>query len=498
MRLTVSLSLWLALATASVLGIHGWLQLQQEESDLDLVARRELSLRATAIRTGVESAVRDGQQPDIEQLLEQLERRDPELDVFVFDKNLALLSSSWGSSPNLPRANAVLRESEPEAIHVQVVEETDFVASTPVRVQGANAGFIVLMRPRAALQTDLSEERQGLVVSMLAVVIALSLTLSLVVHIRLHRPLHQIMHRVRRLAQGEYSEPIVISGKDEIVELAREFDLMSQALEESRRKIVQAAESRDRLQAEMAELNRLALVGQLAASLAHEIGSPLQVLNGRARLLAARQELPSDARRNAEILVEQTDRITDIVERLLSLARRKPLKRHVISLVEPVGQVLELLMPHAERQGVELRWTARDTPPVLANAGLVQQVILNLVQNALHASSRGHRIEVTLQPSTYTPPATSRQENTVCIMVDDEGIGIEPDVLPKVFDPLVSQWREDERRAGTGLGLSVVKSIMTDHGGWVCAAVGPSGRGSRFIVHFPMVDASGRAPTDDD
>ena len=61
MRLTVSLSLWLALATASVLGIHGWFQLQQEESDLDLVARRELSLLATAIRTGVESAVRDGQ-----------------------------------------------------------------------------------------------------------------------------------------------------------------------------------------------------------------------------------------------------------------------------------------------------------------------------------------------------------------------------------------------------------------------------------------------------
>lgn len=496
MRLTVSLCLWLAVATASVLGIHGWFQLKEEQADLEHTARREMSLLATAVRTGVESAVRDGQEPDIDFLLEQLERRDPELDVFVFDGKLALVGSSWGSATNLPRARAVLSSpGHVEAMKVENLDGTDFVVSAPVRVGTATAGHVVLIRPQAALLADLSEERRGLILSMVLVVIALSLTLSLVVHFRLHRPLNEIVRRVRNLAEGEFSSPLDPSGKDEIAELAREFDMMSQALEESRRRLVAETDSRERLQAEMQEINRLALVGQLAAGLAHEIGSPLQVLNGRARTLAKHRDLPQKVQRNAEILVEQSERIGGIVERLLSLARRKPLERSRIRLLDPVERVVELLSPQAHRQGVQMRLVAGEVPKVMADGGQVQQVVLNLLQNALRASSRGTAIEITVESSSFLPPAASREVESVAIVVDDEGVGIDGDLLPRIFDPLVTSWSDDERGVGTGLGLAVVKSIVTEHGGVVMASAGPSGRGSRFTVHFPAEEPiSGDVP----
>lgn len=103
-RLSVSLTLWLAALIALVLGLHGWLQLSEEEEDLHGAVTRELIMVATAVRSTVENAVRDAQEGDIGVLLEQLELKDPAIDVFVFGAGADLLGSSWGSMGNLASA----------------------------------------------------------------------------------------------------------------------------------------------------------------------------------------------------------------------------------------------------------------------------------------------------------------------------------------------------------------------------------------------------------
>jgi len=108
-RLTRSLGLWLAGTTAVLLSSYGWQQLRQEREDLTATARREMGLLTTAIRSGVENAMRDEKQLDITSLLERLELQDSSVDIFVFDEAGTLLASSWGSSGHVPAARDFLR-----------------------------------------------------------------------------------------------------------------------------------------------------------------------------------------------------------------------------------------------------------------------------------------------------------------------------------------------------------------------------------------------------
>src|SRR5690606_19572129 len=149
------------------------------------------------------------------------------------------------------------------------------------------------------------------------------LVLWVVVRLRVHTPLSRVIEGVRRVREGDLSARVDVAGHDELSELGREFDAMAEALQEARVRLANEAETRERLEGEMQRANRLAVVGEIAATLAHEIGSPLQVLNGRSRDLASRTDLPPNATKSAAILVEQTERIHQIVEQLLDLARRK-------------------------------------------------------------------------------------------------------------------------------------------------------------------------------
>src|SRR5262249_32945876 len=140
-------------------------------------------------------------------------------------------------------------------------------------------------------------------------------------------------------------------------------------------------------------IDKLVTIGQLSAGLAHEIGSPLQVVSGRASALLEHPE--PEVKRQAQQLVHQCDRIARVVEQLLSFGRRRPALIEPCNLVEPVRTVLELLAGEARRYGVELRMEVDSgSHRIEADADQLQQVTLNLVKNALVATPRGGTIVV--------------------------------------------------------------------------------------------------------
>lgn len=489
MRLSLSLALWLVASVAVVLSAHGWVQLDVEKKDLVAAARRELTLLVTAVRAAAESAIRDDQEPDISALLEQLEMKDPAVDAFLFDRDGNLIGSSWGSGENLGTARRLVAGAAQDGLSVEELESNAMAAIAPLRVRGSISGRLVILRPGTALESDLAAERRALVLSIGLVVAVLSLVLWAVVRLRVHDPLSRVIAVVRRVRDGDLAARINPTGRDELAELGQEFDAMTEALQETRARLANEAEAREKLEAEMQRANRLAVVGEIAATLAHEIGSPLQVLNGRSRDLSARSDLPDDAKRSAAILVEQTDRIHHVVEQLLDVARRKAPTFVELDVREAVQRMVELVSSQARKNGVRLEIQSEDVPHLQGDPAQVQQVLLNLLQNAMRACTRGGVVRIMVSPSSFGRSSVSSAQPSVAITVDDTGRGIPDAIKSRIFEPFFTVWSGESESKGTGLGLAVVKSIVTDHGGIVTATKPPSGVGARFVVHFPVLVA---------
>ncbi|GEN09054.1 Signal transduction histidine kinase [Myxococcus fulvus] len=489
-RIATKLGLWLTLTSALILGSYGYRQLQREEHELRTATEESSRLLATALQVAMENALRDGQGADVREMLESLEVKDPTVDVFVFDAKKGLVARSLGSSRTLPLVEAeALRVMEahgvtsrfegPEGLsHLSVV--------VPLRSdEGGTVGALAVVNPLDGLRMDLERTRRSTVLSVLTLIAGISLVGWLLLWLHLQRPLERVVRAMRAVRGGDFSATVVVEREDEVGEMVHAFNAMVKELGEARGRLNVETEARISMEAGLRRVDKLVTLGQLSAGLAHEIGSPLLILGGRAQALASRTELPDDVRRNAGILVEQCERITRTVRQLLDLTRRKPPRREVLDVHLPVRAVVELLEHDARKRDVTLEFQVEaPLPRVLADGDGVQQVALNLLTNALRATPRGGRVRVTLAPSVFRSAPGLSERRGVCLCVEDTGVGIDEAQQARIFEPFFSTWTE---LGGTGLGLVVVKSIVADHGGAV-SVTSRAGEGSRFIVQLPAVE----------
>ncbi len=301
------------------------------------------------------------------------------------------------------------------------------------------------------------------------------------------RPLLDLVQTMRAVRAGDLSAKVSFQRADEMGAAVSEFNAMVAELGDARRRLIAETEAREALEIALQRTDKLITVGQLSAGLAHEIGSPLQVVNGRARALAARPDIPADIRRIAEIVANESDRITRIVEQLLTFARHTTPKRIDVGLREPVRDVVELFELEARRHAVRLEFVCDESLPLVnADAGQVQQVVMNLLRNAVRATPRGGRIHVSL---TTQSPTGGQSEPSVCLAVEDSGEGIPDDVAAHMFEPFFTT---RSHSGGTGLGLAIVKSIVDAHRGTITVTPRDGG-GTRFALHFPLAGAAALA-----
>lgn len=239
---------------------------------------------------------------------------------------------------------------------------------------------------------------------------------------------------------------------------------------------VKTAEAEHQRLKEKAELSsRLAAVGEMAAGIAHEINNPLTGVLGYAELMLS-EDLPPALKEEVQIIADGSKRVAEIVRRLLTFARQtKPLKTSV-SVPELIDNTLELRNYVLRTSGIEVITRYQpDLPWIVADAGQLQQVFLNLIVNAEHAIKKtGHQGRLTI--------SAEKTGNFLRIVFEDNGTGIESDVLPKLFQPFFTTKAPGE---GTGLGLSLSRSIIVEHGGTIEVASEP-GHGATFSIELPM------------
>jgi Signal transduction histidine kinase len=307
------------------------------------------------------------------------------------------------------------------------------------------------------------------------------------VHLYVRRPLMSLMTAMRDVRGGNLTTSVSVQRTDEVGMLTAEFNSMVRELECAQRHLIEATESREALEAGLRRVDKLATLGQLSAGLAHEIGSPLQILNGRARALATRTDLPVEVRRIAQVFEEQSDRIAKIVEQLLTIVRRRAAHWGEIDLGATVTPIVDLIGHEARRRAVRLQFERPNTPlKVVADVDQVQQVTLNLLSNALRATPRGGQVRLTLRASSFKTAEGTDEHPSVLLVLDDTGCGIAEELLGRIFEPFFTTWAEV---GGAGLGLSVVKSIVDEHGGTIAVSSEKS-VGTRFTVHFPVAGAA--------
>jgi PAS domain S-box-containing protein len=238
---------------------------------------------------------------------------------------------------------------------------------------------------------------------------------------------------------------------------------------------------RKQIEREMQNADRLALVGQLASGLAHEIGTPLNIIAGNAELL--RMQLGERRFDTAEVdaIVQHADRITRLIQQLLTFARAKEQPMAALEVHEPLANVLCLLETRFKHQDITvLLEVTSDLPLIHGRAEQLEQVFLNVLVNAWHAMPGG---------GTLTIAAGVTTAQKVRLSFSDTGLGMSVDVLERALEPFYST--KGER--GTGLGLAICKQIIDSHQGTMHLESTP-GVGTTVTVEFPPADITALPP----
>jgi two-component system NtrC family sensor kinase len=303
------------------------------------------------------------------------------------------------------------------------------------------------------------------------------------------RPVQALIDKARRVGAGDFSGPLDPRQRDELGQLAAEINLMTSQLAETNRRLTSETDAKLRALEQLRHAERLTTIGTLAAGIAHELGTPLNVVSGRARLIQESAPSGGEVRHQAEIIVEQVKKMTAIIRQLLDFARRRTPQKASLAFGPLVAQTLDLLRPLARKRGVSLAAASREGEArVRADANQIQQALTNLVMNAVQASPSGATVTVESDLAEASPPDSpgTPPRSYFRVSVQDQGAGIEAEALPRIFEPFFTTKDVGD---GTGLGLSVTYGIVSEHGGWIAVESTP-GAGTRFSVHLPTEESA--------
>lgn len=227
-----------------------------------------------------------------------------------------------------------------------------------------------------------------------------------------------------------------------------------------------------RLERQLAERERLAVLGQMAATVAHEIKNPLSAIKSIAQVMKEDETLNSEYARDLTLIVGETDRLNQSVAQLLSFARRQTPAERPLHADELVRSVTSLFQVNAGEQGIELVTTI-DTDDELPGTAVsaVRDSLSNLILNALQATSGGGRVTVTVR----------NDEQNLLFTVQDSGTGIPADLRQRIWEPFFTT-----KQRGTGLGLAIVRKRMQEAGGSARLASSVNGEGARFELRVPV------------
>ncbi|MEW5976871.1 MAG: ATP-binding protein [Acidobacteriota bacterium] len=367
----------------------------------------------------------------------------------------------------------------------------------PVIFAGGQRGFLSVVSSLQAADIIRSVHARVGMYSLGAAVAFLVGAITWLFRTTVYRSIRHLVEVMRRFRIGEQNVRASASLPAELGELAHSMNLMlsdqekfnerlQTRIEEATHELADRNKALHELnlqlvetQRQLTQAERLALVGQLTATLAHEVGSPLSAVSTHLQMLLESEGLDSKAHHRLEVANEQIDRVCSIVEHLLA-ATRQNLQKSTVDLEAILRAVAGLLGPTMESRQVRMELITNGGPFwVQGHSGQLQQLFLNLLNNALDAISPPGRIDVKMRRVGLPDECTPSQG--VEVVIEDTGCGISADQTDRIFEPFFTT---KEFGRGTGLGLAVCKEIVKQHGGSISVS-SVLGKGSCFTIQLP-------------
>jgi signal transduction histidine kinase len=335
-------------------------------------------------------------------------------------------------------------------------------------------GYVLLSSYEDSLNALKATQQTLVAVSLCAILIGSAIIWFLINKVT--APLRELRNSAEAVGRGDFSQRVTVHSQDECGELAVAFNRMTENVQLSRAELEKTVDTLKNTQAQLIQSEKLSAVGEFVAGVAHELNNPLAAVMGFAEIL---RDADADSKysRQLDLIYKAAQRCHKIVQSLLSFARRHQPERKPARVNELVEAVLDIIAYSLRTGNIEII-TALDKnlPMIMADGHQIQQVLLNIINNArqaIEAHQTGGKIRI----------SSNSTEMSIRITIQDSGPGITSENLRRIFDPFFTT---KEVGKGTGLGLSLCYGIIKEHGGNIYAE-SPPGEGAVFIIELPAV-----------
>lgn len=471
-RLALKLTLVLTAWTLIVLSGYGYYRMTHALAWVESDLRRDELLVGSVLRPAVEQAHARGGLTAAQEVVDAANRSERLVRIQIVERERrSPASSDLSDYSYLPSHDA------PESL----------VSYLPLTLRGA---------PPMALQLTVSLDEERVLASKtlgdLAVVLLLigvcSFGLATWVGWRIvGQPVGALVTLARQVGAGQEPGRVALRGRDELVDLASEMNRMVDLLSASRKREVEESARAGQLQEHLRNADRLATMGMLMARVAHDVGTPLNVIGSRLDRVLAGRATGDAALRDVRIANEQTERITGAIRSLLDFAHRAEVAHSDIAPEELLRRTHELLVTVARARSVKLVTDLSHAPrlKLRTDPQLALQALTNICVNAIHASKSGGEVILRVDPAPGAEPPPSAMAAAGPFLrysVEDHGPGLPEGKQHLIFELFFTTKPVGE---GTGLGLPIARSISQDLGGWLEAhPVTP--HGTRFDLYLPV------------
>lgn len=356
----------------------------------------------------------------------------------------------------------------------------------PVHLGEVRQGALELRQTLVFLQ----EYRQRMVVRACTITFFLALTCGLILYLFIDRkiriPINRLMVQAKRIGHGDFSAVETVVGDDELANMTRTMNDMCSRLLIAKEKINFEYNARIRTIEQLRHTERLSTFGLLSADIAHELGTPLNVVDGRAKMIITEDLSPAEIKDCATIIKNQSERMTLIIRQLLDFTRRPRKHVSLVNIALHLKQIFQLLHPMASKKHVSFELNKPDDVEVLihCDGAQIQQVLINLLMNSVQAMPDGGKVHVYLSNEIEALDDDDRRniKQHIKIRIVDEGEGISQEHLDHIFTPFFTT---KTIGTGTGLGLSIAHGIVDEHEGWIDVESSAQS-GTCFTVHLPL------------